>query len=595
MRRSLGVSVLGGCLAASVLTVAGVAATRPAARSGGPVLDPALAAIHAEEAWQVARGDPSTRIAVIDTGIDYTHPHLEGRLVGGVDLGDGDGDLMDGVGHGTAVAGIIATVCPRCSLLNVKLFSQQGLATPYALLRRRSGAAIRWAVNNGARVINVSNALPSSSGLLATIDYAQERGAVVVAAAGNGDDWQGVYPAAYGPVVSVGAADPATGVRYPYSAFGPFLDITAPGSLETDWPGGLYASFDGTSAAAPVVSGALGLLFSLHPDLSAAEAVSLLAATSRDVGIPGVDDDSGAGMVDANALVRSAEDVHPRAGCVVLPPTHGAGFVRPIVFVSSCGGSFDVYSMLQDGTDVRRLTTGAAIDRHPALSSQGRRIAFLRGDFALDDLYVMRSDGSDVRRLTHFNGGVEAPAWSPDSSVVAFSAYDREGSESKGSDIYTIRPDGTHLHRLTRLGFATGPSWSPDGKRIVFSSLPYGDLWVMTAKGASLRQLARAPAGMRDVNPSWSPDGKRIAFAGRDGSSGGIFVVDAGGSHLRQLTTSSGDCRSPAWTPNGERILFSARYGANPDIYSIAPNGSDLRPLLQTSASEIEVGSTRLR
>ncbi len=606
MRRALGVSVVGGCLAACVLSVAGVAAARPgawpsgsaeapvaAAHSGAAVVgDPALAMIHAEEAWQVARGDPSTRVAIIDTGIDYTHPHLQGRMVGGVDLGDGDGDLMDDIGHGTAVAGIVATVCPRCSLLGIKIFSQQGLATPYALLRRRSGAAIRWAVNNGARVINVSNALPRSSALLAAIDYAQAHDAVVVAAAGNGDDWQGVYPAAYGPVVSVGAADPTTAARYPYSAFGPFLDITAPGLMDTDALGGLYTSFGGTSAAAPVVSGALGLLFSLHPELSASEAVSLLEATSRDAGIPGADDDYGAGVVDANALVRSVENVRPRAGCAVPPPTHGAGFLRPIVFVSSCEGSFDVYSMLQDGSDVRRLTTGAAVDRHPALSSQGRRIAFLRGDFAQDDLYVMRRDGTDVRRLTHFQGGVEAPAWSPDSSVVAFSAYDREGSESKGSDLYTIRPDGTQLHRVTRLGFATNPSWSPDGKRIVFSTGPYGDLWVMKIKGGSSRHLTHAPTGVRDVSPSWSPDGKRIAFARRDGSSGDIFVVDANGSHLRQLTTSDGDCRSPTWTSSGKRILFSGRYGESPDIFSIAANGSDLRPLLQTSASEVEVGTS---
>src|SRR6185503_7515417 len=142
------------------------------------------------------------------------------------------------------------------------------------------------------------------------------------------------------------------------------------------------------------------------------------------------------------ALVANVGTTHPRAACAMPPSTHGVGSLRPIVFVSSCGGNFDVYSMLENGRDVRRLTTSAAVDRHPALSSRSRRIAFLRGDFVYDDLYVMQSDGSGVRRLTHFNGGVEAPAWSPDGSVVAFSAYDREGSTSRGSDIYTIRPDG---------------------------------------------------------------------------------------------------------------------------------------------------------
>jgi Tol biopolymer transport system component len=586
---------LAGCLGAFALSATGAAAARPPSVASAPTLDPALTLIRAEAAWQVTRGDPSTRVAIIDTGMDYTHPDLQGRMVDGVDLGDGDDDPMDEVGHGTAVAGIVASVCPRCSLLGIKIFGQQGLGTPYALLRRRAGAAVRWAADHRARVINVSDGLPRSSSLLAAVDYARSRGAVVVAAAGNGDDWQGAYPAAYGPVVSFGAADPATGARYAYSAFGPFLDITAPGLVATAELGGLSALFSGTSAATPVVSGSLGLLFSIHPELSVANASSALAATAHDAGVSGFDDDYGAGVVDANALVRNAESARPRANCTLPLSAHRAGFSRPIVLVSSCGGSFDVYSMLQDGRDVRRLTTSATIDRHPALSVRARRIAFLRGDFTHDDLYVMRSDGGGVRRLTHFEGGVEAPAWSPDGNTVAFSAYDRQGFESKGSDIYTIRRDGSRLRRITDLGFATDPAWSPDGRRIVFARIKYGDLWVMTANGKSFRQLTRPPRGLVDVTPTWSPDGKRIAFARRSNSAGDVLVVDANGRHMRRLTTGDGDCRSPAWAPSGNRILFSARYDGNPDLFSIAASGGDPRPLLQTPASEVEVGSSSAR
>jgi len=359
-------------------------------------------------------------------------------------------------------------------------------------------------------------------------------------------------------------------------------------------PGGTYDTFSGTSAAAPVVSGALALLFSLHPELSAADALSLLAATSRDAGIPGADDDYGAGIVDANALVRGAGTARPRAACVLPVPAHPVASWRPVVFVSSCGGSFDVYSMLGDGGGVRRLTTSSAVDRHPSLSPHGKRIAFLRGDFAHDDLYVMRDDGGDVRRLTRFAGGVEAPAWSPDGSVIAFSAYEREGFESKGSDIYTIRPDGTHLHRITRLGVATDPSWSPDGKRIVFSTVKYADLRVIRADGTSLRRLTRVPKGVGDTSPSWSPDGKRIAFVRWGDVSADVFVVAANGSHLRKVTENC-DCRTPAWTPDGKRILFSARYGGNPDLFSISADGAGLRTLLRTPASEVEVGTARAR
>src|SRR5580765_3913177 len=101
MRRALRVSFLTGCVATCLLTVVGVAAARPGAQTGGAALDgPWLTLIHAPEAWQVTRGDPSTRVAIIDTGIDYTHPDLLGRMVDGVDLGDGDDDAMDELGHG---------------------------------------------------------------------------------------------------------------------------------------------------------------------------------------------------------------------------------------------------------------------------------------------------------------------------------------------------------------------------------------------------------------------------------------------------------------------------------------------------------------
>ena len=438
--------------------------------------------------------------------------------------------------------------------------------------------------------------MPRSSGLLAAVDYARSRGAVVVAAAGNGDDWQGVYPAAYGPVVSVGAADPATGARYAYSAFGPFLDITAPGLMVTAELGGLSAPFSGTSAATPVVSGSLGLLFSLHPELSVADALSALAATAQDAGVPGLRRRLRRGRGRRECSRQERRSARPRATCTLPPSTHGAGFPRPIVFVSSCGGSFDVYSMLQDGRDVRRLTTSATIDRHPALSVRARRIAFLRGDFTHDDLYVMRSDGSGVRRLTHFEGGVEAPAWSPDGSTVAFSAYDREGFESKGSDIYTIRPDGSHLRRITDLGVATDPAWSPDGRRIVFARIKYGDLWVMTANGKSFRQLTRPPRGIVDVTPAWSPDGKRIAFARRSNSAGDVF----GGRRQRKARAAAHD---------GRRRLQVARLDAerqeNP-VLGAATTGiptSSRSPRTaaifgrcsQTPASEVEVGSSSVR
>src|SRR5438552_5053655 len=82
--------------------------------------------VHAREAWTVTRGDPKVVIAIVDTGIDATHPDLSGRVVGGTDLYNGDDDPADDNGHGTAVAGIAAAVCPSCSLLAVKVQDEHG-------------------------------------------------------------------------------------------------------------------------------------------------------------------------------------------------------------------------------------------------------------------------------------------------------------------------------------------------------------------------------------------------------------------------------------------------------------------------------------
>jgi dipeptidyl aminopeptidase/acylaminoacyl peptidase len=168
----------------------------------------------------------------------------------------------------------------------------------------------------------------------------------------------------------------------------------------------------------------------------------------------------------------------------------------------------------------------------------------------------------------------------------------RPAGLSKGSDIYTIRHDGSHLRRITDLGVATDQR----GRRTGGSSreVKYGDLWVMTAGNGSFRRLTRHRAAW-STRPHLVARRKAHRFRRRGSSTGDVLVVDANGRHVQRLTTGDGDCRSPAWAPSGNRILFSARYDGNPDLFSIAAIGGDPRPLLQTPGSEVEVGSSSAR
>jgi hypothetical protein len=541
--------------------------------------------IHAPEAWRISAGDPRIRIAVVDLGLDHTHPELKGRIVDSVDLGAGDSDPMSlSVPHGTAVAGIIAATCPRCSLLGIKIADDRGRVSSSDL----PAGGIRWAVDHEARVINLSGSWYPSKNLSAAVLYAWRHRAVVVASAGNGDDWSPVYPAGYSETVAVGAAD-SRGARLAYSAFGPFLDVLSPAPVVSTGPRGSYVAFGGTSAAAPVVSAALGLLFSLHPELSAPQAVAALKASAVDVGPAGRDDDSGAGRVDLLRLLRGKGEGAPLESRCSLPVAREpvGSVARTLAFVSSCEGSFDVYTALADGTGARRITRSIAADTGASLSPDGRWVAFLRGPPRQCDVFVMRSTGGQARRVTSFDtGGVRTPSWSPDGRLIAFAGLDTTGR----GHLYTIRPDGTGLRQVSPARLEVEQAaWSPDGRYFAVSSGRYGSLWLLAADGAVVRRLTTAPEYAGDVDPAWSPSSNTIAFARRTDEGGSIYLVRTDGTHQRRVTPTTSDSRSPTWVAS--TILFSARYGGNADLFSIEQDGTGLRRFFATPASEVGVAA----
>jgi len=222
-----------------------------------------------------------TIIAVLDTGADLDHPTLAARLLAGRDivnddaLPDDEGNGL-GWGHGTHVTGILAKVAPQSTILPVRVLDSNGRGNTFTL-----AYAIEWAVNQGADVINLSLGTNADSLVLRdTIQKAIAQGVIVVAAAGNMNTDQPQYPASYPDVIAVTAVD-ANNQKAPFANYGAaWVDLAAPGvgiiSTMVGPLGSGYATWSGTSMAAPFVSGAAARTRQAMPAASAAQIAAQL-------------------------------------------------------------------------------------------------------------------------------------------------------------------------------------------------------------------------------------------------------------------------------------------------------------------------------
>lgn len=247
-------------------------------------------------------------IAIVDTGVTPDPTFGTGRLRT-LDLGLGISGKTEGDGHATAVASLAAGasrdapgVAPAATILSIRVTDESGLSDTFTVAQ-----AIVAAVDQGAQIVNISLGAHQSGWVLnSAINYAANRGVLLVAAAGNDQAAQLEWPAADPRVVSVGAVD-AVGNQLIFSNAGPQLQLTAPGlGLLTAWTEGSRVWFDGTSASAPIVAGAIAALMTQNPGLTAIQARDILRQYSSDGGREGVDPDYGAGIVNLGwAMARN--------------------------------------------------------------------------------------------------------------------------------------------------------------------------------------------------------------------------------------------------------------------------------------------------
>ena len=216
--------------------------------------------IEAPQAWQITRGDQSIMVAVLDTGIDKNNQDLADRVVAKVNFTDSltSDDLY---GHGTHMAGTIIAIAPECRLMNVKVADDLGRCEPAVVAR-----GIIWAVDHGARVINMSLAMIASPNLEEAVDYAWSKGAIIIAAAGNKGGSEPSYPAYYCNCLAVAGTNKNDSLAL-LSSYGDWVDVAAPGfNIYSELPQNQYGYKTGTSAAGAHVSGVAALVFSVAED-----------------------------------------------------------------------------------------------------------------------------------------------------------------------------------------------------------------------------------------------------------------------------------------------------------------------------------------
>ncbi len=335
-------------------------------------------AVSAPAAWGVTQGDPSIVIAIVDTGVDDTHPDLASKIVG--EYSYVGNSAKDGFGHGTHCAGIaaadtnnnvgVAGMCPNCGILSVKVLNDQGSGYMSDV-----ASGITYAASHGARVISLSLGGSSRSETLhSALDYAIANNALPVCAMGNnGSSSNTPEPGYWHDCLSVIATD-QTGAKASFSNYGVKADVAAPGvailSTMPTYPVTLtstygysmnYDALSGTSMATPMVAGVAGLVLSENPSLTPTQVAGIIEASSGD----GVswNPNLAFGVVNAYKAVSSAihsDYVAPVANLV--SPAEGATVSGLVTVQAAPTDNTTVHhvDIVQNGTRFMQLLTGAS-------------------------------------------------------------------------------------------------------------------------------------------------------------------------------------------------------------------------------------------
>jgi len=249
-----------------------------------------------------------------------------------------------------------------------------------------------------------------------------------------------------------------------------------------------------------------------------------------------------------------------------------------IVFNSIRNGENGIFVMTEEGDNITALTNNNVEDTHPTWSSDGEKIAYVKGDNQYE-IYVMNDNGTFKNQITNNNAEDSFPAWSPNDEKIVFQS-DRQGNW----DIILRTLDGNTIRYVTTdSSNDIHPDWAPGGHKLVFASNRDGDyeLYISDLYGEDLVQLT--DNDVDDEFPTFSPDGSKIAYVSdRDGNRN-IYVINLNDLSQKQVTTNIAEDYTPHWSPDGTHLVYDSNRDGDYDIYTIGENGYNNKQLNDSS------------
>ena len=240
-----------------------------------------------------------------------------------------------------------------------------------------------------------------------------------------------------------------------------------------------------------------------------------------------------------------------------------------IAFRSDRDGDFHIYTIAPNGSDLMQLTRDDRPEHDIAWSPDSAQIAFVSDIDGDDEIYVMDADGDNIQQLTYNTSDDNGPVWSPNGALIAFTSDRAENTE-----IFTIEPSGNNEKQITFDSYKGDdggliksllPVWFPDSSRLLFKvergspSFPLSDIQAIDIDGRSTSVVAGID--FKCDSHALSPDGTKIAFDSKRDETTHIFVMNADGSDVQQLTFSEFGEYSPVWSPGGSRIVYTSSGG----------------------------------